>query len=76
MNEKKIECGEVERGVIAKRINAINAAQGALKVASELGNETFALFCGARGYPADTQFVRIEGTAVIVNVPAEPPSAE
>ena len=75
MTEQRIEVGDIERGVLTKRITAINAAQAELQRASEMGNETFSLFCAVRGLPQDTNFVKIDGTAVVVTVPDEPAKA-
>ena len=69
--EQRIKVGEIERNVIAKRVQAINAAQAELQRVSNDGNETFALFCAARGLPAATDFVKIEGEEIVVKVPDE-----
>jgi hypothetical protein len=70
MVEQRIKCGEIELGVIAKRIHALNAAQAELNKAAELGNETFSLFCAARSLPQTAQFVKIEDGAVVVSIPS------
>lgn len=75
MREQRITVGDIERGVLGKRIAEINAAQAELQRVSETANETFSLFCAIRSLPQTTQFVKIEGDQIVVSIPDTTPAA-
>lgn len=77
MVEQRIKASDAALGIMNRRIDVAVRAMKVAKAEQDVAADVFAMFCYGNGLPEDTEFVRIDGNEIVVQVAeskASPPS--